>query len=141
MSDVAQVLREWFDLWNEHALDRLADRVTPDYAHHAMGGADLDLAGFQAGFAMVLAAFPDLHYTVEHAFTDGDMGAAYLVADATHQGDYFGVAGTGRPVQFRGVYHCRVDGTGLIAEDWDVFDLLTPLLRLGASIVAAQQPV
>ena len=24
---------------------------------------------------------------------------------------------------------------GRIAEDWDVFDLLTPLLRLGASIV------
>jgi hypothetical protein len=34
-------------------------------------------------------------------------------------------------VQVRGVYHCRV-ADDRIAEDWDVFDLLTPYLRLQA---------
>ena len=37
---------------------------------------------------------------------------------------------------FRGIYHCRVRD-GLVVEDWDVFDLLTPALRIGATLQVA----
>jgi predicted ester cyclase len=61
------------------------------------------------------------------------MAAAYLRSVGTHGGDYFGIPATGQRVTFRGIYHCRT-AADRIVEDWDVFDLLTPLLWLGASI-------
>jgi predicted ester cyclase len=133
VSDGRDVLRSWFDLWNAHAPERLSEVVTPDYVHHTMGRQDLDLAGFQQGFRAVLEGFPDVIYTVEHSLVEGNMAAAYLRAEATHRGDYFGIPATGQRVTFTGIYHCRISAER-IREDWDVFDLLTPLMRLGASI-------
>ena len=127
------VARAWIGLWNEHALDRLDDLLAPDYVHHTMSGQDLDSSGFRQGFAAVLDAFPELTYRIEHVIAAGDLVAAYVVADATHGGTYFGIPATGRKLTLRGSYHCRVVA-GRIVEDWDVFDLLTPLLRLGAEI-------
>ena len=129
------VVRSWIALWNEHAVDRIPELVAPGYVHHAMTGRELDVDGFRAGFADVVAAFPDVTYAIEHVIADGDMAAVYLVATGTHQGDYFLIAPTGRQVTFRGVYHCRVSG-GRIVEDWDVFDLLSTLFTLGAGIRA-----
>ena len=129
----AAVLAAWFDMWNSHAIDRLAELVAPGYVHHAMSGANLDLAGFQQGFRAVLDAFPDVVYTVEHTIVGSDLAAAYLSAVATHGGDYLGIPATGTRITLRGVYHCRI-ADGLIIEDWDVFDLLTPVFRLGASV-------
>ena len=129
----APVLRTWLDRWNTHDLDGLRDLADPGYVHHAMNGADLDLEGFLAGFRAVLGAFPDVAYRVEHVLTDGDLAAAFLVATATHGGSYLGIEPTGRRVEIRGAYHCRVRD-GRIVEDWDVFDLLTPAFGLGAVV-------
>jgi predicted ester cyclase len=74
-----------------------------------------------------------MNYTVGPLLTDGSRAAAYLVGQATHQESFFGIEATGSAVEFRGSYHCRV-ADGLIAEDWDVFDLSTPLLRVGGVI-------
>jgi steroid delta-isomerase-like uncharacterized protein len=127
------VARTWVDRWNEGDLDGLVDLAAADYVHHAMSGEDLDLDGFRRGLADVLASFPGIAYRVQHAAADGDLVALALVAEGTHAGDFLGVAPTGATVTFRGMYHCRVH-EGRVAEDWDVFDLLVPLLRLGATI-------
>ncbi len=129
------VVRDWIGLWNEHAVDRMHELAAPDYVHHAMTGRHVDLDGFLAGFSDIVAAFPDITYSVEHVVADGDRAAVYLVGTGTHGGDYFLIAPTGKKVTFRGTYHCRVSG-GLIVEDWDVFDLLSTLFTLGAGIRA-----
>ena len=124
---------EWFRLWNAHAIEELASLAGVGYVHHTMSGIELDITGFQTGFAQVLAAFPDMRYTIVHCVVGGDHAACYLRAEATHRGSFFGIEATGTVVEFRGCYHCRV-ADGLIAEDWDVFDLLTPLLRVGGVV-------
>jgi predicted ester cyclase len=129
------VVRDWIALWNEHAVDRMPELAAPGYVHHALTGRDLDLGEFQAGFADVVRAFPDITYRIDHLVADEDRAAVFLVATGTHGGDYFLIAPTGKKVTFRGAYHCRVTD-GLIAEDWDVFDLLSTLFTLGAGIRA-----
>ena len=135
MTENEDLVRSWIDLWNEHAVDRLPRLVSPSYVRHAMTGRDLDIDGFCEGFRAVLAAFGGLSYRIEHLAASDDLVAVYLLATATHTGAFLGVAATGLPVTIRGAYHCRVL-SGTIAEDWDVFDLLTPLLHLGAAITA-----
>jgi len=124
----------WVARWTPEGVERLDELVGPGYVHLAMNGHDLDLAGFKAGLLAVLASFPDMVYRVRHVVAQDGMAAVYLGASGTHKGSYLGVAPTGEAADFTGAYHARVVG-GQIVEDWDVFDLLTPVLRLGARIV------
>jgi len=128
-----QVLTSWIGLWNDHALGRFSEAVSAGYVHHAMTGRDLDLEGFRSGFRAILEAFPDMQYRIEHLVTRADLAAAYVTSTGTHRGTYFGIVPSGQPVAFRGMYHCRIVD-GRISEDWDVFDLLSPILQLGGSV-------
>ena len=134
MGEAGQLVERWIAVWNSHQLDPLRSMVTPDYVHHTMGGADLDIVGFDAGLRGVLSAFPDLRYDTIHVVETAAFAAVALRATGTHRASYLGISASGKQVTFRGMYHCRVDD-GLIAEDWDVFDLLTPALHLGASVI------
>jgi predicted ester cyclase len=127
------VVLDWVARWNPRGVAGLDQLAGPSYVHHAQHGGDLDLAGFKAGLLAVLAAFPDLVYEVGHTVSEGGLVAAYLRATGSQTGPYFGVQPAGATVTFTGIYHARV-ADERIAEDWDVFDLLTPLLRLGATI-------
>lgn len=126
-----EFVRQWLDLWSKHGLDALSALVTDDYVHHGSGGNDVSFAGFKSGFAGILRAFPDMHYTVVHLLAENDLVAVYLKAQATQSGALFGLPPSGKHVTMRGVYHCRVRD-GRICEDWDVFDMLTASFRLGA---------
>ncbi|HNP71778.1 MAG TPA: ester cyclase [Kouleothrix sp.] len=129
------LVRHWLDLWNQHALDQLAGLVAPNYVHHTSAGDHVDFSSFQQGFAAVLHAYPDMHYTISHLFAEGDLTAVYVNATGTQQGSFFGIAPNGSRSSFTGIYHCRIQN-GQIVEDWDIFDLLTALFRLGATIQA-----
>ena len=132
------LVQQWLDLWNQHALTQLATLVAPTYRHHGSAGNQLDFAGFQEGFAAILRAYPDMHYTITHMIAEGELVAVYLTATGTQQGPFFGIQPSGRRSTFAGVYHCRIQD-GRIVEDWDVFDLLTALRRLGAKIEAGTE--
>ena len=131
------LVRRWLDLWNQHALDKLAMLVAPNYVHHGSSGDQIDFRGFQQGFAAVLQAYPDMHYTIVHMLAEGDLVAVYLRAIGTQQGSFFDIAPTGHRSTFSGVYHCRIQN-GQIVEDWDIFDLLAALFRLGARMQAGE---
>jgi len=133
------VARAWVAAWHPDRLVELGTIADARYVHHTMSGMDIDLEGFAQGLVNVFAAFPDMRYEVLHLVGEGDLVAVGLVGTGVHGGDFFGIAPTGREVSFRGMYHCRV-ADGKIVEDWDVFDLLTPALRLGASLVPQDNP-
>jgi len=58
--------------------------------------------GFKDMFATMRSAFPDLKVTPEHmTATEDDVALAYTVT-GTHEGDFLGVAPTGRKVMARG---------------------------------------
>lgn len=131
------VVHQWLDLWNDHALDQLGALVAPSYIHHTSSGQDVTFDGFVQGFGWILRAYPDMHYTIEHMLAESDLVAVYLIGQGTLQGEFFGVAPAGQASIFRGVYHCRVQD-GKILEDWDIFDLMTALARLGARMTLAK---
>jgi steroid delta-isomerase-like uncharacterized protein len=84
-----------------------------------------------AGIVELYAAFPDFYATIDDLVVDPDQGkiAVRWSASGTHQGTYFGIAPTGRHIQFRGIETLRVE-RGLIVEragEWDGIEILRQL--------------
>jgi steroid delta-isomerase-like uncharacterized protein len=87
--------------------------------------------GFKDMFATMRAAFPDMEVTPEHmTATEDDVALAYTIT-GTHQGDFLGVAPTGRKVTARGVQIGCFEN-GRLAERWGSSDQFAILQQLGA---------
>lgn len=93
---------------------------------------------FKAVLARVKRAFPDLRYRVDDAVVSGDKMALRWEARGTHQGEYLGVQGSGRPISYTGItlYELR---DGRIARVWVSADLLSLLRRLDVGRRAAAE--
>jgi predicted ester cyclase len=97
----------------ETGMDPQDMRLIDDGVKDAIAAGDLDafdrlmspeLAAL-AGLAVteIKAAFPDYAGTNEIQIVEGDMIATRWVFHGTHQGDYYGVAPTGKQVTFTGI--------------------------------------
>lgn len=94
--------------------------------------------GFKDMFGTMRAAFPDLEVTPEHmTATEDDVALAYTIT-GMHQGDFLGVAPTGRRVTARGVQIGRFED-GRLAERWGSSDQLAILQQLGAEPQTGEQ--
>ena len=77
------------------------------------------------------AALGNLHLTILDLLAEGDQVAIHWRIDGTHQGDFLGVAPTGKPVTFQGIALLRITD-GKIADDIAYWDNQSILEQLGA---------
>ena len=94
----------------------------------------LDATGAQAlkqVWTTLLRAYPDLHVTVEDLFGEDDRLVARNTVTGTHQGEYLGIAPTGKSVKYNEMFIVRF-ADGRIVETWGVVDLLAQMKQLGA---------
>jgi steroid delta-isomerase-like uncharacterized protein len=95
-------------------------------------------AGVEPGIASVKQfyqglwqAFPDSRLTVEDLIAKDDKVVCRFVMSATHQGEFFGVPATGKPIRLPGITILRfVDGK--CVERWSQADFLGVLQQIGA---------
>jgi predicted ester cyclase len=110
-------------------IDELCD---PDVVFHAP--VPTGATGVQAlkqVWPVLLRAYPDLRVTVEDLIEEGDKVVARNTVTGTHQGEYLGIAPTGRSVTYKEIFICRFVN-GRIAEIWGVVDVFSQLKQLGA---------
>lgn len=79
---------------------------------------------------MLLQAFPDIDLTVEDLIEEGDKVVGRTVVTGTHQGEYMGIAPTGRSVTYNEIFIFRF-ANGRIAETWGVVDVFSQMKQLG----------
>jgi len=94
----------------------------------------IDATGAQAlkqVWTTLLRAYPDLHVTVEDLFGEDDRLVARNTVTGTHQGEYLGIAPTGKSVKYNEMFIVRF-ADGRIVETWGVVDLLAQMKQLGA---------
>jgi predicted ester cyclase len=87
--------------------------------------------GFKQFVASLYAAFPDLHHKVEEQIAENDKVVGLVSAHGTHQGDFQGIAPTGKRVIITDIIITRILG-GKVVELWAQFDALSLLQQLGA---------
>lgn len=114
----------------------LDDISAPGFvAHNLFPGAPPGLDGVKAGLGMLLEAFPDARFTIEHLVADADMVAARVIMRGTHRGPLMGVPATGKEIELYEHVFFRFEN-GKIAESWGLRDDLGMMRQLGLPGVA-----
>jgi predicted ester cyclase len=108
--------------WNAGDLAVVDELFAPDCVDRAPGpGLTPDRAGYKAGVARWRAAFPDLVFTIDELFADGDQVALRFTVRGTHRGSFGDLAPTGRAVAVSGMALGRFRD-GRLVERWGVWD-------------------
>ena len=111
----------------------VADKVfAPDCVIHINGSPERNLGvdGFKQMVSGLLAAFPDLHFTVEDQIVAGDKVATRWVAAGTNSAALGSVPATERQVRVDGLILDRVVD-GKVVERWEQWDQMGMLQQLG----------
>ena len=88
-------------------------------------------AGYLAIIGMMRSGFPDVQWTLEEMVAENDKVAARFIMKGTHQGDFFGVPPTGKPIKVQAMNLYRFSN-GQITEEYGQPDLLGLLQQIGA---------
>ena len=125
------------DKHNFGILDELFDR-SYDLNLPGLPG-PMDLETTKRFYRSLYKAFPDLQHDIAEQVSARDKVVTRWTARGTHQGDWMGVAATGRTVTLSGINIYTVRG-GLLAQSHVNWDLLGLLQQLGAVAVRLQAP-
>ncbi|HWI74875.1 MAG TPA: ester cyclase family protein [Baekduia sp.] len=111
-------------------LDRLDRYVAPDYRSHAHPGVPPGPEGERQVLAGFSGAFPDFNYQIDHLLADDGHVACVATVSGIHDGEFMGVAPTGKRFEAQVADIMRVED-GKLAEHWSVFDSASMLRQLG----------
>lgn len=87
--------------------------------------------GFRSFFHGLTSGFPDAHIEAVHMVADDDNVAFAYTLTGTHQGEFEGIAATGKRIEVRGMQIGRFEG-GQIVERWGATDLAGLVAQLKA---------
>jgi steroid delta-isomerase-like uncharacterized protein len=123
--------RRWFDdLFSRGDLDAANEILSAEFVDHLPRGDERGIEELKQYILMYRAAFPDIRDTVEEIVAEGDKVVVRWTSRATHQGEFMGVAPTGRHVTFTGMRLFRI-AENKIAESWVNLDQLGLQEQLG----------
>ena len=129
----AELSRRIFeDVWNRKNLSAVDELISADYIHHdpsspvVPSGVD----GYKQFVNSYMTAFPDAHFTIDDAFTDGQNEVTRWTVVGTHEGELAGIPRTGRRFSVTGITIARI-ANGKITESWNNWDALGLMQQLG----------
>ncbi len=116
---------------NQGKLSVIDEIYVPGYVAHYAGMPDVNNLEQQRQFVISIRdAFPDIHFTVDNRFVEGDKVYVRWTARGTHLGEYNGIPPTGNQIEVSGmVIHRLVDGQ--FQESWECVDALGLGQQLG----------
>lgn len=118
-----ELVRRYFDeRWNHGSLNVCDELLS----------SSMDIEEQKEFVRAQLAALGNLRLTILNLLAEGDQVAIHWRIDGTHEGDFLGVAATGKLVTFQGIAWLRIVD-GKIVEDTVYWDKLSILQQLGAA--------
>ena len=110
--------RRWFeDLFSRGDLDAAKEIISADFVDHLTHEDERGLEELKYYVTIYRTAFPDIRDTVEEIVAEGDKVVVRWTSRGTDQGEFMGVAPTGRHVTFTGMRLFRI-AENEIAESW-----------------------
>jgi steroid delta-isomerase-like uncharacterized protein len=134
------------EAWNAHDLDGFVEcysdgavlRDSPDMANAAVGR-----DGIRARSQRIMDGFPDCKVEPLSLCVEGDRSCQEWRFTGTHDGEFLGVAATGRHVDNVGCTCNRMGADGLVTEQtlyWDALSFFRMVGAVPGAAQAAQQP-
>ena len=117
---VRRFYKEVFVDWNMALVDQV---VSPQFISHDWPkGGPTGPRAFRDFYSAIRYALPNARYEVDDLIAEGDRVVVRWRLIGTHQGDFLGIAPTGRAIALNGIAIYRVEG-GKLMERWVVSDL------------------
>ena len=102
----------------------------PPESFSPMHGTPKGRAAIADSYSALFNVFPDWQFTEDDLIVDGDRVAQVFTAEATHTGEFMGIAGTNRRFRIQGVrLYDMVNG--LIRNERRLYDFTGLLLQVG----------
>jgi steroid delta-isomerase-like uncharacterized protein len=126
------VLRRFFEeIFNQGNLAAADEIVSSDYVNHNAAPTETPgREGLKQFVTYARAGFRDLHFIIDDQVAEGDKVVTRWTATGIHQGEFAGIAATGKPVTITAINIHRV-ADGQIQEGWLIWDALGLLQQLG----------
>jgi len=114
-------------------LDAVGEAFSPTCVVHYPGNVELHgPQGYKDNLSPFLTGLPDFEHIIEDIIAVGDKVVARFRISATHKGEFFRIAPTGKKVTFTAIgIFCIHEGK--MDEAWVEFDALGLMRQLGAS--------
>lgn len=116
--------------WNQRDYEAVGEFYDPDFVFEEEGGEMRGIASVKEWIEQTHAGFPDLHYTIEAMYAEGDTVATRYTARGTHMGNFRGMPPTGKAFELTGHMIHRLSG-GRIFRGWGSWDTVGLLQQLG----------
>jgi C-1 hydroxylase len=127
LEETKAIIRSHIEALNKQDLAYIDDFVAPDYVNHTRQFQGQD--GFKQFMTTHLKTFPDFHVTIEDIIAEGEKVCLRIIVTGTHEGEYRGLAPTGKKMKIRGVQIYRiVDGKAV--EGWTDYNFYPDQLDL-----------
>jgi len=126
--------------FSQNNLDVLDELIASDFTdHNPNPGQGPGLEGLKQFISSMHTVLYGLQNDVEDMVAEGDKIAARLRISGTHQGEFLGIAPTGKQVTFTGIDILRI-AEGKVMEHWGNVDELGMLQQLGAIPESGEHP-
>jgi steroid delta-isomerase-like uncharacterized protein len=121
----ALVRRFYDEVTNGRNVAVLDDLLAPNFEGFTVEGPDhgQNREEFKHMITMMLNAFPDHHQTIHDWIAENDKVVTRWIVQGTHEGEFAGIAPTGKQVKISGMDIFRV-AHGKIVEVWAEVDML-----------------
>jgi steroid delta-isomerase-like uncharacterized protein len=124
------LVQRYMEMLNTQNFALIDELIAPTVSCRFFGFTEVNgLEAFKQ-LAPAWAAFPDGQFTVENIIAEEDLVAIHWSWRGTHQGEYMGIASTGKQVTETETTFYRIAG-GKIAEMWGDENALGLLQQLG----------
>jgi steroid delta-isomerase-like uncharacterized protein len=134
MADNKELARRWFsEVMSEGKTEVIDELCSPDFVdNNPFPGTSPDLAGIKDFVAQIRAAFPDLQMTADDLIVEGDRLAVRSTMRGTHEGDFMGIAASGKKVEVSNFDFVRFENDQA-AEHWGAIDTGALMEQLGVA--------
>jgi steroid delta-isomerase-like uncharacterized protein len=125
------------DCFNSRNWNRMKDLLHPQYSYTGGDGQRQD--GPEAGLAvaqMFAAAMSDAKVSIQKVHTSGDTAVVEFIGSGTHDGDFMGIAPSGRKVTMPVCMVVEVRD-GKICAEREYMDMMHMMQQIGAVAAAA----
>lgn len=127
------VRRLYAEVWNMRKLEVARELISPSHGVQLMDAGDSGI-GPEAYARIVtefVSAFPDLKFTVLDMIAENDKVVAFWNISGTHQGEFRGIAPTGKKMSVDGITINQL-ASGKIMDSYVSWDMWGMMRQLGA---------
>jgi len=130
-----QVIRRLFEeIWSQADFSNLQDFIAPQMIFHIRGQSIIQTPETVMQIIQRWkTAFPDVQFEVAVILVEGNLAAARVVYQGTHQAEWKGIPATGRKITVEDMMFFRFDA-GQIVEVWEVADEHSQLQQLTSQV-------